>query len=270
MAQLPQDLSDLHAHGLLDETPAQVLARVIPCASLEEALADATLVQENLRETLEAKRTIFRAMDRSTAPQTVLASSTSWIKASDITQGLAGRARMLVAHPVNPPHLVPLVELAPAPWTDAAVVQRARRIYTRAGQTPVLVRKEIRSFLLNRIQGMVLNEALNLYEQGHASAADLDLVLKDGLGLRWAFMGPFETIDLNAPEGLLDYARRYAPSLRELAQQSRPNDWDDAMLQRLNAERREALPADGTPARARWRDRRLMALLAHRRTQSNT
>ena len=106
------------------------------------------------------------------------------------------------------------------------LVKRAHDIYTRAGQSPVLLKKEITGFLLNRIQGAVLNEALNLYENGYASSEDLDKVLKDGLGLRWSFMGPFETIDLNAPEGVIDYAKRYGHTYRDVAKTQLPNEWE--------------------------------------------
>jgi L-gulonate 3-dehydrogenase len=265
---LQENIADLARHGLIDEKPDAVLSRITPAATLAQALEGAALVQENVRETLEAKRAIFAEMDRLAAPHTILASSTSWIPASEFSADLPGRGRIMVAHPVNPPYLVPLVELAPAPWTTPDAVQRAHDIYARAGQSPVLLKKEITGFLLNRIQGAVLNEALNLYANGYASAEDLDKVLKDGLGLRWSFMGPFETIDLNAPGGVVDYAQRYGPTYREVARGQLPNDWDAQLLSRIEAERRTVLPADQLAERARWRDNRLMALVAHQRKQS--
>ena len=265
---LHENISDLAQHELIKEAPAAVLARITPVATLAEALQGAALVQENVRETIEAKRAIFAEMDALAAPDTILASSTSWLMASEFSEDLPGRHRIMVGHPVNPPYLVPLVELAPAPWTDPAAVERARDLYARAGQSPVLLKKEITGFLLNRIQGAVLNEALNLYANGYASIEDLDKVLKDGLGLRWSFMGPFETIDLNAPEGVVDYAQRYGPTYREVARSQLPNDWDGALLARIEAERRTVLPADQLAERARWRDNRLMALVAHQRKQS--
>ena len=264
---LGESISDLAKHGLIDETPDAVLARITPVSTLAAALDGAVLVQENVRETLEVKRAIFAEMDSLAAPDTILASSTSWIPASEFSVGLPGQGRIMVAHPVNPPYLVPLVELAPAPWTSPAVVERARDLYTRAGQSPVLLKKEITGFLLNRIQGAVLNEALNLYANGYASVEDLDKVLKDGLGLRWAFMGPFETIDLNAPDGVLDYAQRYGPTYREVALTQLPNAWSSELLVKIEAERRTVLPAELLAERARWRDNRLMALVAHQRKQ---
>jgi len=264
---LLENISDLAEHGLISEAPATVLARIRTETTLPAALKGACLVQECAYETLEIKRAVFAELDRHAAPDTILASSTSWLKASEFSEGLAGRTRVLVAHPVNPPYLIPLVELAPAPWTDAAVLASAKTIYQEAGQVPVVLHKEITGFLLNRIQAAVLNEALNLYADGFASMEDMDLVLKNGLGMRWSFMGPFETIDLNAPQGLMDYAERYGSTFREVAADQATNPWNRDTMAQLHAQRREVLPAGDMQARARWRDRRLMALIAHQRSQ---
>ena len=264
---LLENISDLAEHGLISEAPAAVLARIRTETTLPAALQGACLVQECAYETLEIKCAVFAELDRHAAPDTILASSTSWLKASEFSEGLAGRARVLVAHPVNPPYLIPLVELAPAPWTDAAVLASAKTIYHEAGQVPVVLHKEITGFLLNRIQAAVLNEALNLYADGFASMEDMDLVLKNGLGMRWSFMGPFETIDLNAPQGLMDYAERYGSTFREVAADQATNPWNRDTMAQLHAQRREVLPAGDMQARARWRDRRLMALIAHQRSQ---
>jgi len=264
---LRENLDDLALHGLLSEAVETVLSRVTWATTLADALEGAVLVQENVRESLDAKKAIFAELDHLAAPKTILASSTSWIPASSFSAGLAGRVRILVAHPVNPPYLVPLVELAPAPWTTSDVTKRACDLYTRAGQTPVLLKKEITGFLLNRIQGAVLNEALNLYDGGYASMEDIDKVVKDGLGLRWSFMGPFETIDLNAPGGVIDYADRYGSTYREIAKAQAGNDWNRALIARVHAERRAKLPTAQIGERSRWRDKRLMALVAHKRDQ---
>ena len=173
----------------------------------------------------------------------------------------------MVAHPVNPPHLIPLVELAPASWTTHEAVERAREIYVRAGQIPVLLKKEITGFLLNRIQGAVLNEVLNLYERGYASVEDLDIVMKHGLAMRWSFMGPFETIDLNAPGGVMDYARRYGDTYRDIARDSRNNEWNSTILERVQAELRAFLSESDMEKRTQWRDRRLAALVRHGHSQ---
>ncbi|WP_144112664.1 3-hydroxyacyl-CoA dehydrogenase [Paraburkholderia sp. BCC1886] len=263
-----ESLLDLREYGLIEEPVEQIVARLSACGKLGDAVRDVDLVQENIAEIVEVKRTLFAELDALTRADTLLASSTSGLPASTFTEELAGRARCLVAHPVNPPSLVPLVELCGAPWTAPATIERARAIYEAAGQQPVTVTREIPGFLLNRLQGVLLDEALSLYARGYASAADLDTVMRDGLGLRWSFMGPFETIDLNAPGGIPDYATRYGAMYRSFAKDSVPFDWAPDSVARLDAERREVLPRDEIENRSRWRDRRLMALLAQRRAEA--
>lgn len=264
-AYIAERLSELADHDLLDEAPAAVLARIVCEPNMADALRGVALVQENVRETFEAKQAIFAQLDALTPPTAVLASSTSWLPASSFTADLPGRARCLVGHPTNPPYLVPLVELCPAPWTDPQVVERAHALYAAAGQTPVTLAREIHGFLLNRVQAAVLDECFKLFEQGYASADDIDKVLKDGLALRWSFMGPFETIDLNAPGGVTDYAKRYGPQVRETMAGGQAFDWSGDTLARLDAVRREQLAVADIGARSAWRDRRLMALAAHKR-----
>jgi L-gulonate 3-dehydrogenase len=260
-------LPELKESGLLRDAPHTVIARIRPMAQLADALRDAEHVQENGPERVDAKQALFAELDRIAAPDTVLASSTSGIPASAFTEALPGRSRCLVAHPVNPPYLIPLVEICPAPWTDAATVARTRDLMTRAGQVPATVNKEMDGFALNRLQGALLAEAFRLIADDVISPADLDALVKHGLGLRWSFMGPLETIDLNAPGGLADYCERYGPLYAALQQQMTPRTWDKALIERLQAARRAELPANMQPVRQEWRDRRLMALLAHKAGQ---
>jgi 3-hydroxyacyl-CoA dehydrogenase len=265
LATIKGNLADLAANGLIDD-PAAVIERIVPTESLDAALRGATYVQENGPEDLAVKRTLFHALDAGAAPDAILASSSSALRASLFTEDLKGRARCLVAHPVNPPYLVPLVELSPAPWTSRETVARTRVLMEAVGQVPVELTKEISGFLLNRLQGALLCEAFRLVEQGYCSMEDIDRTVKDGLGLRWSFMGPFETIDLNAPGGIADYIRRYGPAYHEMAQSAgTPETWTEALTARLEAERRTTLPAEKLTERSAWRDRRLMALLVHKR-----
>ena len=260
-------LPELHAAGLLAETAETVLARVRPAATLAAALVRADHVQENGPERVADKAALFAELDRLAPPGAVLASSTSGIPASAFTATLAGRARCLVAHPVNPPYLIPLVELCPTPWTDPTTLARTRDLMRRAGQAPVTVAKEVAGFALNRLQGALLAEAFRLVADGVISPEDLDATVKHGLGTRWSFMGPFETIDLNAPGGLADYCARYGVLFAQMQQEMTPMAWDAALVARLHAARREALAEPDVPARHAWRDRRLMALAAHKADQ---
>ncbi len=218
--QIVQTLADQEQVGLVDDAPA-ALKRITPSTRLSQALTDAAWVQENLPEEVELKRTAFAELDRLAPPDAILASSTSAIVASQFTADLAGRARCLVAHPVNPPHLVPVVELCGAPWTSEATLDRARATMESLGQVPVLVRREVEGFVLNRLQGALLTEAMRLVADGVVSPDDLDKTMRDGLGMRWSFMGPFETIELNAPGGVSDYCARYSGFYRRLAGRSR-------------------------------------------------
>ncbi|HVV94870.1 MAG TPA: 3-hydroxyacyl-CoA dehydrogenase [Hyphomicrobiales bacterium] len=260
-------LDELARHGLADD-PAGAAARVTVAPSLEAAVAGVDLVQESLPEDEAVKRRVFAALDAAAPRDAILASSTSSIVASRFTEGLAGRARCLIAHPVNPPHLVRLVELCGAPWTAPAIVARARALYESVGQVPVEIRREVEGFVLNRLQSAVLAEALRLVEDGVISPHDLDRTMKDGLGQRWSFLGPFATIELNAPGGIADYARRYGPFYRSLAADPpAPAVWDEANVARVLAEWGEAPDAETVAEKSAWRDRRLAALRAHQNGQ---
>jgi 3-hydroxyacyl-CoA dehydrogenase len=263
-------LPELRDAGLLKEEPAAVLGRIHPMQSLWETVRDAEYIQENGPERVEVKTALFSELERAARPEAIIASSSSGIPASAFTENLRTRHRCLVAHPVNPPYLVPLVELCPAPWTDPAVTERARDIMVKAGQVPATVKKELDGFALNRLQGALLAEAFRLLADDVISPADLDALVKDGLGLRWSFMGPLETIDLNAPGGLADYCNRYGPLYWLMQQQMKPLEWDKALIDRLHQARRAELPATMQPVRQEWRDRRLMALLAHKAQQPDT
>jgi len=265
-----EGLRALAAHGLADD-PAGAAARVRVAADVAAAVAGASFVQENVPETVEAKRAIFAALDRHAAPDAILASSTSAIVASLFTEDLAGRHRCLVAHPVNPPHLVPLVELVGSPWTAPDTVERARAVYLAIGQVPIVVRREIEGFVLNRLQGALLAEAFRLVGDGYVSPQDLDKTLKDGLGLRWSFMGPFETIELNAPGGIADYCARYTGFYRRLqAAPAGPDVYGDDKVARILDQWGGPPGADQLAARTRWRDQRLAALRAHKQAQPET
>ena len=260
-------LDQLKSAGLIDEPPATVRARIRAVRTLDDALDGAAYVQENIRESLNDKREIFRRMDTVSPPATILASSTSTIPASEITRNLSGRGRCIVAHPVNPPHLVPLVEVAPAPWTARDTIERTYAVLAQLGQVPILVKKEVQGFILNRLQAALVGEAMRLYEDDYASADDIDKCLRAGLGLRWSFMGPFETMDLNAPGGVADFAARYGSLLYEMAKTQVARPWSEALIHKLEAERRETQPADRLAERQAWRDRRLIALRAHQKNE---
>src|SRR5262249_29960047 len=260
-----EGLRELAAQGFVAD-PDGAAARVRAAADLADALAGASLVQENTPETVEAKRAIFAEFDRLAAPDAILASSTSSIVASLFTEGLRGRHRCLVAHPVNPPHLVPLVELVGAPWTTPETVAAAKRSWGAWGRGRWVVGGELGGSTLTRLQAVLLSEAFRLVQSGHVTPQDLDKTLKDGLGMRWSFMGPFETIELNAPAGIPDYCARYGPSLARLSAAD-PAIYAGEHLAHLIKLWGGAPTPHQVAARMAWRDRRLAALKAHKRAQ---
>lgn len=260
-------LPDLARNDLLNgRTPEAVLADIIIEPDLALALAGAAHVQENTPERLDMKQAIFARLDARAPADAVIASSSSAILPSLFTEGLAGRHRCLVVHPINPPYLIPAAEVVPAPWTSPEAVERTRAFLVAAGQAPIVMKRELDGFIMNRMQGALLEEAFRLVADGYASAEDVDVGIREGLALRWSFMGPFETIDLNAPGGIRDYVVRYQGLYENLFHQmQRRVDWAGAVLPPIEAERRLKLPEADLVKRQLWRDRRLMALAAHKR-----
>lgn len=266
-ALIAAQLDDMAANGLAED-PKAAVGRIRIASSLHDAVATADFVQECGPELREVKRALFAELDKAAKPGVVLASSTSAIVASQFTEDLAGRTRCLVGHPVNPPHLVPVVEICGSPWTSDTAKARAREVYAGIGQVPVTVNKEIDGFILNRLQAALLSEAFRLVSEGYVSPQDLDHTVADGLGLRWSFMGPFETIELNAPEGIADYCRRYAPFFRRTID-SQPTKavWDDMNTAKVAAAFGPAPTAERVASKSRWRDRRLARLAMHKKAE---
>jgi 3-hydroxyacyl-CoA dehydrogenase len=260
-------LPDLDGHGLLkDEAPVNVRARMRRAHSLDEAVEGASYIQENTPEILTVKKQVFAQLDRLAEPEAILASSTSAILPSHFSAGLAGAGRCLVAHPLNPPYLIPAVEIVPSEWTDEDTVRRAADFLRAAGHAPIVMKREIDGFIVNRLQGALLEEAFRLVADGFATTEDVDMAVRDGLALRWSFIGPFETIDLNAPGGVRDYAGRYQEVYaRIFPSTQRRIDWTGEAMDGIEAQRRERLPMSQLLERQAWRDRRLMALAAHKR-----
>jgi 3-hydroxyacyl-CoA dehydrogenase len=267
LAFIRMAVPELSANGLLaDEKPEAVVGRIRVAPDLAAALAGAAHVQESSPERFEVKREVYARLDRLAAPDAVLASSTSGLVPSSFTEHIAGRHRCLVVHPINPPYLVPAVEIVPAPWTAPECVERTRGFMIAAGHAPIVMKRELSGFVMNRMQAALLEEAFRLVVDGYVGCEDVDIGIREGLALRWSFMGPFETIDLNAPGGVRDYVERYHGLFEQLfSQMQRRADWTGEALDRIERERRALLPRDKLGERALWRDRRLMALAAHKR-----
>ncbi len=168
---------------------------------LEEVLADVDFVQESGPERLDVKRSIFAALDEVVPGDVILASSSSGIPASEFQTACEHPDRVLIGHPFNPPHLIPLVEVVGGEWTSPQAVEAALDFYHCLGKKPIHIRKEIKGFVANRLQAALWREAFGLVQAGIASAADVDAVIANGPGLRWAILGPFVNLHLSGGAG---------------------------------------------------------------------
>jgi 3-hydroxyacyl-CoA dehydrogenase len=217
-------------------------------------------VQECAPEDLAVKRDLFARLDALAPPGIPLASSSSALAASQFAPGIA---RALVAHPANPPHILRIVELVPAPFTDPAVVDRVESLMRGAGMSPVRIRREIEGFVYNRLQGALLREAYCLVRDGVATVDDVDRVVREGLGRRWAVIGPFETADLNTRGGIEAHARKLGPAYERMGVARGQRDpWTPELVAHVAAERRKRLPLQQWEERVAWRDRVMQAVAA--------
>ena len=260
-------LSDLESFGLLNDIPDAISARITVCSVLADAVEGCAYVQECAPESRSLKENLFKELDWLTPADVVLASASSAMPVSEFTSHLSGRGRCLVVHPGNPPFLLRVVEVVPAPFTDRAAVDRAVTLLESAGLAPIMVRKEAKGFVFNRLQGAVLREAYCLVRDGVASVEDIDRLVRDGLGLRWAVAGPFETADLNTAGGIARHAERLGPAYAEMgAERGQHDPWTPELVAEVQSQRRSLLPLDQWAERVRWRDRSMMLLLAARRS----
>lgn len=254
-------LERLRRHGLLEEPVSVVTERVSSHRVLLGALRGAQLVQECAPETLAIKEELFDEIGALSEPGAVLASSSSAIPASRFAESNPFRERILIAHPGNPPYLIPVIEVVPSEFTAEETVAEATRIYREAGLRPVLVEKEVEGFVFNRLQGALLREAYCLLRDGVATVEGIDEVVRNGLGRRWSFMGPFETVDLNTRGGILSHAEKMGPAYARMGAERGQHDvWACDLVAQADAQRRECLPLSKWSERVQWRDEQLMRL----------
>ncbi|MFD8594313.1 3-hydroxyacyl-CoA dehydrogenase NAD-binding domain-containing protein [Kitasatospora sp. NPDC059646] len=239
-----------HGHEVVATDPAPGAERRLRAAvtadqgrlsftpDLAEAVADAGFVQENGPERPELKDEVFAVLDAAAPAGTVLASSSSGLLPSRIQQACAAHPeRVLVGHPFNPPHLVPLVEVVPGARTSEAAVERAVDFYRGLGRRPIRLRRELPGHVANRLQAALWREAYSLVEQGAASVADIDTAIAHGPGLRWALLGPFLNQHLSGgPGGIAHVLEHLGPPMEEW--------WADLGAPRLTPELARAI-ADG-------------------------
>jgi L-gulonate 3-dehydrogenase len=269
LASVHRTLQVLADGGMLDEPVDVVAARVQDAASIAEAVTGAVYVQESVREDVGVKRQVFGEIAETAPAVAILASSTSAIKGSEFLADIANPERALVAHPVNPPSLIPLVELCGSGKTSPATVAAAHQLLSEAGMKPIVLNKEIDGFILNRLQYTLVAEALHLVGEGYCSAEDIDRVMTEGLALRWAFIGPFSVAHLNAVDGFQGFVERLGPMMRRMGEDARTDyAWTNDQIQAIHDELSVTQPVARIAELQRDRDRRIVALRTLRESLS--
>lgn len=254
-----QRLADL---GLADPALAPA-ARLQILDRLEAAADGADFVQESVLETYEAKRAVFAVLDACAPPGTLLASSSSGLLISEIQKGLRCPERTLIAHPFNPPYLIPLVELVAGSATSADTIARARQFFSARGKEPVVLQKEVPGHLANRLAAALWREAIDLVAQGVATVEDVDTALRAGPGLRWAVMGQHMIYHLGGGQGGYGYFIDHIGKAFEQYWQTMPT-WSTippAARQAIVAGAEAATHGRTVAELAQERDRRVAAVL---------
>jgi 3-hydroxyacyl-CoA dehydrogenase len=251
----------LAENDMLDEPVETVLARIRPAATIAEAVAGVVHVQESVREDLAIKQKVFAEIAAHAPADAILASSTSAIPGSAFLGDISNPERALVVHPVNPPSLIPLVEICGTGKTRAETIEKVRAFMRAAGMRPIVLKKEVDGFILNRLQFALVAEAWHLVGEGYCDPDDIDAVLTDGLALRWASIGPFEVAHLNAPDGVQGFVDRLGPMMKHLGRAARTDyDWTPQQAAANHALMAKRIPLDQIAERSAWRDKRILAL----------
>lgn len=244
-----------------DETIEHVLERITLHATLGEAVDGAEFVHECIEEKLASKQAIFSELDTAADDDAILATTTSSFPVSHFANDLACRERCIVVHPATPPHLLPVTEICPAPFTSETVTNKTTEFMRYCGQTPVRIKKEVEGFVLNRMQAALLVEMLSLLREDLVDPRDIDAIISEGFGLRWAFLGPFEGVDLNAPGGIRQYLERYGFLSRDRAEEYGLGDvLPPETIDRLHDYARSRIPLEALPEKVAWRDASILAL----------
>jgi L-gulonate 3-dehydrogenase len=254
-------LEMLSKHGLLTEGISVVAGRIEYFDELENALSGAEYVQECAPERLNVKQEIFRNLDAMTASHVVLASSSSAITTSEFSSETKGKERCLIVHPGNPPYLLPVAEVVPAPFTDPQIVAQVMENLREVGMSPVLVHSEIEGFVFNRLQGAILREAYCLVRDGIVSASDVDRIMTQGLARRWTVIGPFATSALNVQGGIKAHVSRMGDSYASMGAVRGQNDpWTPELVEKVSGDIDRLFPIDKWSENVLRRDEALLEL----------
>lgn len=203
--RIHESLLNLEKNNVVQENEiSEIESRITYTTSMEAAVKDVQFITESGPENYEVKQKMAEEMEKYTADDTIIASSTSGLLVSEIAKNAKHPERFIGAHPYNPPHLIPLVELTKGDKTNEHVLEVAKEFYQSIDKEPVVLQKEALGFICNRIQMAVYREVCNLVMNGVCTIEDADKAVTYGPGLRWAIMGPSLVFELGGGEGHID------------------------------------------------------------------
>jgi L-gulonate 3-dehydrogenase len=259
-------IAELKKFGLVTTDIDCALDLLSTETDIKKNISEVIHIQECIPEIKEEKKKLFSLLSGLVPESVPIASSTSFLPISTFATEIKNPERCLVIHPGNPPYLLRVAEIVPGPLTSPSIVDASVDLMRHAGMHPIVLKKETNGFVFNRLQGALLNEAYSLVEDGVASVEDIDTIVKDGLGLRWSIVGPFETVDLNTRGGIRKHAERMGPTYQQIgAERGTSTSWMPALIDLVESERRSKLPLNMWEERVRWRDRAMMVISVARR-----
>ena len=243
----------------------ELLSRITIAAGLEEAVDGVDLVQENGPEDLAFKQDVFARAEAAAPPGALLLSSTSGLMPSDMGATLREPGRVVVGHPFNPPHVVPLVEVVAGSATPPEIAEAAAELYRSLGKVPVVLRKEIGGFVANRLQSALFRESVHLVLSGVVTPEELDRVVTESVGVRWATAGPFESYHLGGgPDGIRHLLEHLGPGMVKRWKDLGQPELTDEVVERISTATEQRFADRSYEQRTEDRDRAQLAVLAAR------
>ena len=262
------DLDDVVRAGVLelaDVLPGDLLASITTGPDLEAAVTGADVVQENGPERIELKQELFARIEAAAPPHALLLSSTSGLMPSDMGASMREPGRVVVGHPFNPPHVVPLVEVVPGGQSTPETVEAAVAFYRSLGKVPVVLHKEIGGFVANRLQSAVFREAVHLVLSGVVTPEELDQVVTESVGVRWATAGPFESYHLGGgPAGIRHLLEHLGPGMVRRWKDLGQPELTDEVVERISSSTEARFAGQDYADRTAARDRVQLAVLRAR------
>jgi 3-hydroxybutyryl-CoA dehydrogenase len=213
MLRIRGNLDSMVRHELLTSGEADgAYQRIRPATSVRDAAQDADFITECIAEDLLKKQVLFEELEACAPAEAIFACNTSTLLLADIGVRLRRKQRLIITHYFNPAHLVPVVEIVPGSLTDPEIVTATKALLSRLGKQPVVLKKEVAGFVVNRIQAAMAREVLFLLGEGVASAHEIDEAVRGTLGFRLAVSGPIQTMDFGGLDIWLEVVRNLVPS----------------------------------------------------------